>query len=187
MERHGIVVSDYTNAFRDWVLNRFRAWRSVMKTLDCPCPRRRRWRLYQPFSREGAKSFLVLEIGDRDLLKSCQPVPFSAIHGERPMNAMPAERPEAGKPDSLWRLPTARPSPRGRGLTRCPSGRPPDGPASPRSVIAREVLCFTSARSGRGARCSRSSERRSTNERPGPNVCSEESTLRGHDVRDLAS
>jgi hypothetical protein len=56
-----------------------------------------RRRLYQPVWEVGAKSFLGLEIGDGDLLKSCQPVPLCAIHGERLMNATPEERPPGRK------------------------------------------------------------------------------------------
>jgi len=48
---------------------------------DRPRPRRRR--LYQPVSNPGAKSLLGLEIGDEDLLKCGQPVPFSATPSQR--------------------------------------------------------------------------------------------------------
>jgi hypothetical protein len=48
---------------------------------DHPRPRQRR--LYQPVSHPGAKSFLGLEIGDEDLLKCCQPVPFCAMSAQR--------------------------------------------------------------------------------------------------------
>ena len=110
-------------------------------------------RLFLPVSREGAKLFLGLEIGDEDLLKSCQPVPLCAIHGERLMNAMPGESPpgghpgrpgsrrvvtavddhEARKPNSLWAGQRRVRCRVGGAATRCSSRRPPGGPASPRS------------------------------------------------------
>jgi hypothetical protein len=62
-----------------------------------PCPRSERCALYQRLSRWDRKSFVGLEIGDDDLLKSCQPVPLCAIHGERLMNAMPEGRPRGPK------------------------------------------------------------------------------------------
>src|SRR5437016_4020009 len=102
MERHGIVAGDCTDAFRDCGINRFWPWRSVMRGLCGRSPAQRRRadrprRLFLPVSRLAPKSLLGLEIGDGDLLKSCQPVPLCAIHGERLMNAMPEERPRSRK------------------------------------------------------------------------------------------
>jgi hypothetical protein len=76
----------------------------VQEDAQADRPNRRRWRVYQPVWRLGAKSFLGLEIGDADLLKSCQPVPFSAIHGERPMNAMAGERSRSQKTERAFAI-----------------------------------------------------------------------------------
>jgi hypothetical protein len=58
-----------------------------------PCRRR----LYQPVSDPGAKSFLILEIGDGDLLKCCQPVPLSATQRSDPQWA----KPRSGTPEPI--------------------------------------------------------------------------------------
>ena len=79
------------------------------------------------------KSFLGLEIGDGDLLKSCQPVPFSAIHGERLMNAMPEERPRSRKTELALVIANGTSVTAWRTAIRCPSGRPAGDPESPRS------------------------------------------------------
>jgi hypothetical protein len=45
----------------------------------------------------GLKAFMGFEIGDEALFKCCQPVPFCAILGERPMSAMSKEQPTSQK------------------------------------------------------------------------------------------
>ena len=64
-------------------------WPMLLMLASCATRRGNRRRVCQPVSPGDPKPCLSLEIRDGDLLKSCQFVPFSAIHGERFMNAMP--------------------------------------------------------------------------------------------------